>query len=214
MTTYFNITVVAEWCTLTAAVIALDQKTGKWWLWIVLLLLGILTETIGWYLHNFMGLRPNALPFNIMMIIRSVFLICFFADRGQGFPFLVKIFLIVFSIAAIANFLLYQGFWQYNFYSESLADIFLIILCCRYILLLVRRPEYTNLLANEYFWFSIGLLFYSMGSAFLYNFYQLLADYRHETGINVGLYLNYGLNILLAGCLIIAFICRRKATRS
>ena len=214
MTTYFNVTVLSEWCALAVAIGALDKKTGNWRLFITWLSLSLCTETIGWYLHNFKGMIPNALPFNILMILRSLFLISFFSSHSGRFLPLFKSFLVIFIIGAVLNLLFFQGFWQYNFYSESLADLMLIILCCRHLLALVTQPEYINLLSSEYFWLSIGLLFYSMGSAFLYNFYNLLAEYRRETGVNVGLYLNYGLNILLSSCLIIAFICRRKTTRS
>jgi hypothetical protein len=213
MTIYFNITVIAEWCAFSAAMVLLDKKTGKWRLFILWLFLGLATETIGWYLHNFRNKDPNALPFNILMILRSLFFMWLFSESKKFYD-LIKVFISVFSVFALINLFFFQGYWQYNSYSESLGDIMVVILCCYFIFSLVTQTEYVNLLRYEYFWIAIGLLFYSMGSAFLYNFYKLLAVYRKHTGINVGLYLNYALNVLLSFSLIIAFICRRKATRS
>jgi hypothetical protein len=214
MTAYFNITVIAEWCTFLFGQLLLDKKTGKWQFFILWSFLGLCTETAGWYLHNFQGRDPNALPFNILMIIRSFFFIWLFGDRGKRFTNITRISIVVFSVFAFCNLFFFQGYWQYNSYSESLGDIIIVTLCCYFIFNLVAQTDYINLLGYEYFWLAIGLLFYSMGSAFLYNFYNLLASYRKQTGINVGLYLNYSLNILLSFSLIIAFICRRKATRS
>jgi hypothetical protein len=213
MTAYFNVTVFAEWCTLFVAVCILDRRTGPWQFFTIWLMFSIGVETIGWYLHNFKGYTPNALPFNLLLVVRGGFFMAIFLDFQRSFSKWVYPLLAIFILFALVNLGYLQGFWNYNHYSESVADIFVAILCCLLLFSLVTSNEYIIISKNEYFWMSIGFLFYSLGSAFLYNFYNLLGDYRKETGINVGLYLNYALNILLSVSLIIAFICRRKNTR-
>lgn len=215
MLTYFNITVTSEWLTFFAALLLLDKRTGKWRLFIPLMFLVLCTETIGWYMHVKQRVFDNALPFNILMIISNLFFIWFFSKAALLLPIqqLFKSLAVGFVAFALINLFFFQGPWQYNSFSESAADVILVIICCYFLFTIVKSNEHFNLISFDYFWLATGLLFYCLGSALLYQFSYLLRDYYEQTKIDIGTYVNYTLNLILYTCLIIAFKCRRKTTR-
>lgn len=215
LNSYLNLTVIAEWCTFIAAVILLDKKTTRWRLFIFLLALVLCTETLGWYMYNRLQIADNALPFNILMLLSNVFFMWFFSKATllQGAKKWILIFTGLFLLFGLVNLFFFQGAWRYNSFSESLADIILVLLCCYFFFAALRHPDHIDLLRFDYFWLAVGLLFYCLGSALLYQCSYLLADYYRKTNMNIGEYINYALNLILYSCLIIAFICRRKATR-
>lgn len=215
MLTYFNITVTVEWLTFFAALLLLDKKTGIWQLFIPLMFLVLCTETIGWYMHVKQQIFDNALPFNILLILSNLFFIWFLCKAVllQPIQQLLKSILVAFAVFAVVNLIFFQGPWRYNSFSESAADIILVIICCYFLFTIVKSNEHFNLVSFDYFWLATGLLFYCLGSALLYQFSYLLRDYYEQTKIDIGTYVNYTLNLILHTCLIIAFICRRKTTR-
>ncbi len=215
MLTYLNITVIAEWITFFAAILLLDEKTGAWQLFIPLMFIVLCTETIGWYMHVKLKIVDNALPFNLLMILSNLFFIWFLRKAAllQPIKQLLKNIFITFALLSIVNLIFFQGPRRYNSFSESVADISLVIICCYLLFTIVKSNKHFNLVSFDYFWLSTGLLFYCLGSALLYQFSYLLREYYEQTKIDVGTYVNYTLNLILYTCLITAFKCRRKATR-
>jgi len=215
MQTYFNLTVTAEWFTFLAALLLLDKKTGRWRLFILLMFLVLCTETIGWYLHVKLKLFDNALPFNVLMILSNTFFIWFFSKAELLRPVrqFLKVLAAAFAVFALINLWVFQGMWKYNSFSESVADIILVVICCYFLFTIVKSNAHIKLITLDYFWLATGLLFYCLGSGLLYQFSYLLRDYYVQTKIDVGTYVNYTLNLILYTSLIIAFICQRKATR-
>lgn len=210
---YLNITLIAEWITFLAAIALLNKHTGQWRWFITLLALILLTETIGWYLSYVLHMRNNALPFNILMIITD----CFLLWQLSGAQQLIKIkkafyFSIVFLIIfGLVNLFFLQGWNTYNYATEVFADILLAIGSGYLIFALIRDddPE-MNLFSEPWFWLSIGILFNVTGSFLLYMFLNELQAYYNRTKIDVYGYINYTVNILFYGSLIIAFVCRRN----
>lgn len=215
MGSYFNPTVIAEWITFIVALFLLDKKTTAWRLFIPLLFLILCVESAGWYMVVKLKKYNNALPFNVLMLVSIVFLLWFMrrAVTSVKIKQWVVVAIVLFVVFGIANLFFFQGLWVYNSISEATGDIILALLCCYFLLSLVKNPYHVNLLQLDYFWLATGLLFYSLGSAILYQFSDLLNTFRKETNINIGNYINYSLNIVLYLCFIIAFKCRRKATR-
>ena len=215
MVVYFNFTVIAEWITFIAAILLLDKKTTVWQLFIGLLFLVLSVETLGWYFIVKLKKYENALPFNFLMLVSTIFFIWFFrrAIPSKRVQFWLVIIMAGFVIFGLINLFYFQGLWIYNSISEAVGDIILAILCCYFLIILVRDPQPVNLLKLDYFWLATGVLFFSLGSAMLYQFSYLLEVYYKKTNINIGNYINYGLNLILYITLNIAFLCRRKATR-
>ncbi|MBS1610102.1 MAG: hypothetical protein JSS98_18435 [Bacteroidetes bacterium] len=211
----FNVVVTAEYITFIAAIFLLYKKqTGIWRFFIPLLFLIVCVETYGWYARYFLN-KSNALVFNLNMVVTVSFMLwvlstAAISQKIRRFIFgLGGIFL---SIAAF-NLLFLQGFFQYNYYSESIGDIIEVIVCCILLYYLITQEPYINILGYEYFWLANGILFSAMGSAVLYTFPTLLANFQKHSGINIFVILNNILNILLYGSLIIAFICRNRNTK-
>jgi len=113
----------------------------------------------------------------------------------------------------LCNLIFIQGFWKYNTITDVLSSIILAIISCYFFITVLKEEAFRNLFTYEYFWFANGILFYSLGSVVLYIFLDYLGDFYKETKINVYGYINYGLNVLFYGSLVIAFVCRQRNTK-
>ncbi|HEY1870147.1 MAG TPA: hypothetical protein VGG71_03770 [Chitinophagaceae bacterium] len=212
----FNFTFIAECIAFLAALYLLDKKTGTWRLFIPFLSVTLVVETIGWYLIDKSRPSNNNWIYNILLLFNGIFT---FWILSKADP-LVKarryllICLSVFISFSIFNMLLFEGFWKYNGYTEMLLDLMTSIYICYFFYQVIAENVYRNLYKYEYFWIAIGFLFSSLGSVVLYIFIDSLTSYYNNTHINIYGYINYGLNVVLYGSLIISFICRRRSTRS
>ncbi|MDB5198741.1 MAG: hypothetical protein JWO92_704 [Chitinophagaceae bacterium] len=215
ISSYFNITIIAEWICFIAALILLHKKTKVWRLFILLLFLTLCAETTGWYMRTRHHQFHNALPFNFLMIISTTFLIWFFTKAAslQKMKKVLNYLNYFFILFAVINLFFFQGFWKYNSFSETLGDIMLAIICCYFFYTLLTEKNYVDLLRLDYFWLATGIFFSALGSALLYQFSGVLRDYYLRSKIDIGTYINYSLNLILYISLIIAFICRWKTTR-
>lgn len=210
---YLNITLITEWITFLAAIALLNKHTGQWRWFIALLALIVITEATGWYLSYVLHKPNNALPFNILVIIMDCFLLWQLSIAGQLIK-LKKAFyisIVVLIIFGLVNLFFLQGWNTYNYATEVLADILLAIGSGYLIFALIRDDDSEmNLFSEPWFWLSIGILFNVTGSFLLYMFLNELQAYYYSTKIDVFGYINYTVNILFYGCLIIAFVCRRN----
>ncbi len=209
---YLNITVIAEWCAFIAAMVLLDKPTGNWRFFKPVILLTIILDAAGWGIAYFFKTK-NAPPYNIILLINTLFFIWIFSLQMQPVKNLVYLLLSFFTSAWLFNFFFYQGIYTYNSYTELLSNIILAFLSCYMLYTLLTQENYVSLTASEYFWLSLGVLFSALGSMLLYLFLDILQAYNDKTGINVYGYINYTLNVILYGSLIIAFVCRKKSTR-
>lgn len=213
---YFNITVIAEWSAFIAALLLLDKKTTTWRFFILLLLVTIGVETIGWYMNYILKRHTNALPFNILMIGSNIFFIWLFAQTRemQKVKRVLRILMILFIAFGLINLLFFQKSWIYNSYTETLGDIILAITAFYFLFAALKQDEYINLLKYEYYWLANGVLFFSLGNVVLYLFQDSLYAYFRQIKVPVYDIINDVLNFVFYSCLIIAFICRRRTTRS
>jgi len=214
LSSLFNITVIAEWCCFIAAIIFLPRRTGKWRLFIPLLFITILAETVGWYLWNILGKGNNGWIFNINLLINISFSVWMFSTVESLQKVKVKLFLLLFLFIAFAvcNTFFFEGPWVYNRFTDIAGNIILAVISCYFFYTVLNEDAFRNLFRYEYYWFANGLLFYSLGSVVLNVFLNYLWEYHKQTGVNIYGYINYGINVLLYGSFIIAFICRRRNT--
>jgi hypothetical protein len=212
ISTYFNITVTAEWVTFFGSLLLLNKKTGKWRLFILLLFLSICAETAGWYMTYILKKTNNALPFNLLVIITMVFFNWILAESEvlQKIKKAVHISVFFFTAFAVINLLFIQGYFRYNYYTEIAGDFILLVVCCLFFYNILAEENFRDLFRYEYFWLAAGLIFTAMVGIVLYIFPEALQAYYKKTHINVYGYINYGINLLLYTSLIIAFVCRRK----
>jgi drug/metabolite transporter superfamily protein YnfA len=212
----FNPTVIAEWIAFLAALRFLPQRVGVWRLFVLLLLATILVETGGWYSTYIWKKSTNQWIFNILMLVSNAFWIWIFRFaepmHKAGRP--LRVLFTAFVCFGLANLLFFQGFWVYNSYTDIFGDLLVAVVCCYFFYASLQEELFRDFLRYEYFWLANGLLFSSLGSMVLYIFIDYLYAFKRHTQINVYGYINYGLNIILYGSFVIAFICRNRNTRS
>lgn len=198
------------------AIITLSWPKGRWRWFILFLLVTICTEAVGWYLRTIEQSRHFRLPFTILLIIRICFFLWFFSGSVllERFRKIFKQAILIFLIFSIINLIFIQGLRTYNFYSEVLGDIFLVIACCAFYYELLMEKRSTKLLTYPYFWLSTGFLLSALGSIVLYIFMEAIIAYYEQTKINIGGNINTVLSVILYGNLIIAFICQRRLNLS
>jgi hypothetical protein len=210
-----NITVISEWCAFISAIFFLRKRTTSWQFFILVLFLTICVETTGWYLAYFSSGGNNWI-FNILLLINDCFSIWLFSKAEPMRKIRKPLYLLIvcFIVFAICNLMFIEGTQKYNGYTEVLGDIMQATISCWFFYEVLREEKFRDLFRYEYFWLANGLLFCSLGSVVLYIFPDYLYAFYLNTKINVYGYINYLLNILLYGSLIIAFICRSRNTKS
>jgi len=212
LSSYFNITVITEWAAFIAALVLLDKRTGQWRFFKIFAFIAILLDATGWYL-SYIARQNNNLPYNLFLLVNALFFIWVFSMATPKMKRLCYWLMVAFSLAWLTNFIFGQGMFIYNSYTEITGDVILAFLSCYLFYRLLTQEQYVNLFAYEYFWLAAGLLLSALGSMLLYLFLDALQRYHDNTGINLYGYINYTVNVLLYGSLIIAFICRRKNSR-
>jgi|GEM_PF-526760 len=211
----FNITFSAECCLFLCATLLLDEKTGIWKRFKSFFLYILIAEVVGWYMSDVMGIENNNWVFNILLIYTGGFTIWILS---QADPFIrtkrkLKKGIILYLLFALTNMAFFEGFRNYNAYTEMILDLIVCYYCCYFFYKTLEEPEYRNLYRYEFFWLAVGFLFSSLGSAILYIFISSLTSFSKHTHIDIYGYINSGLNVVLYSSLIISFICRRKNTR-
>ena len=211
---FLNITVISEWVALIAALFFLN-KTTIWRWFIIILIVTILTEFTAWYTTSILKKSNNFWIYNIYDLINGVFCIWIFTKAEPLLKSRMKLYicLALFLGFCFFNLLFFQGINVYNDRNEVFGDILLAIISCYFFYNLLKEENYRNLLKYEYFWYANGILFSSLGSVVLYLFIDYLWAFYKHTHVNIYGYINYGLNVLLYSCFIIAFICRNRNTK-
>jgi hypothetical protein len=214
LTSYFNITTIAEWSATLAAILLLNKKTGVWRLFIPYLLLTLAAERLGWYVIHVLKLETNVVVFSVRMIISNVFLLWLLthAKPLANIKKWLYVVICVYLPFSIIN-LFVQGIDKYSSNSEVLGDALLATISCYLLYQLLNAEEYIDLFRYEYFWLASGLLFSSLGNMVMYIFLTDLQAYKQKTHIPIFGYINSTVNIILYGSLIIAFICRNRITQ-
>jgi uncharacterized membrane protein YfcA len=215
LSSLFNITFIAESCALIAAFVLLNKKTTIWRLFKALLFITLFVEAVGWYLAYIIRISNNNWIFNILLLISSSFTIWMLtnADTLKKERNILMGGVVFFIAFGLCNLFFFQGLWKYNGFTEIIGDLIISIYSCYFFYKALAENIYRDLFQYEYFWIAIGLMVSSIGSAILYIFLDSLTAFYRHTHINIYGYINYILNIILYGSLIIAFICRNRNTR-
>jgi hypothetical protein len=212
--TLFNITYMAELCAFIAALLLLDRKTKAWQSFIPFLFIVLLAETAGWYYGPYLK-QYNDWVYNMLYFVNTPFFIYIFSRAAplQGKRRMLYLTIIFFLLLAFLNICFFEGFRIFNSYTKVLGDIILAALSCYFFYSELKEEGFRDLFHYEYFWLANGLLFYSLGAIILYLFLPSLRRFYEQTHIRVYTHIAGVLNILLYSSLIIAFICRNRATR-
>lgn len=214
--TYFNATVIAEWLTFVISVVLLNKNTGKWRLFIILLLSTLIIETLGWYQTYVEKWTSNAITYNIFTIFSASFFswIISTAKEMLRFKKVVNCILILFLLFALFNFLFWQGPRIYNYITQTFGYVILIILLFVLVYQIIYQGELQGtIFNNEYFWLTVSMLFSVAANILFYTIGFLIEYSPSEAPLTLGNAFTV-LNVMTYLFMIIAFVIRRKATRS
>ncbi len=212
----FNTTVIAEYIAFVSAVLLLGKRTGKWRLFILFLFAVISAETGGWYAIAKLKMADNSWIFNLLLCVNICFCVWILSQAEPLAHIRTKMPLFFLSVGlfTLINLIFFQGLNTYNRYTEIIYDILLGMVSCYLFYETLKENKYRNLFRYEYFWFANGLLVFSLASAVLSSSRPQFWAFQKHTGIKLFGYLNDTVNVLLYSCLIIAFICRKRNTKS
>ena len=210
--TLFNPTVIAECCTLLAAIFLLKKNSGRWQLFIPVLLVTIIAETLGWAWTYLFHKRGNGWIFNINLLMTSAFYfwLLSFAGPLQQLKSRLLTCVAIFFLFASLNALFGQGFTAYQTYTDIFAELMLIVTGFYFFYKVLTEEIYRNVFRYEYFWLVNGLLLYALGGVVLYAFYEVIVAYDKLHKVHLYGLINYIINGIFYGSLIIAFVCRNK----
>jgi hypothetical protein len=212
----FGTTVISECISLLAAIIILNRKTKFWLLFIPFLVVTALVDIAGSYMRFVLQQNNFSYLYNILLIMTISFYLLFYtmsAVMEKKRRVLLFLFLI-FNLYAVGNLFFFQGFFNYNYYTEVFGDI-IIVFSLGFFYYRLLTEEISRLIHRDaFFWLSSGLLLFSLGSIVLYLFRPVIKKYYLTTHINLGGTINDVLNVMLYLSFIIAFICQRNTKSS
>jgi len=201
-------------CFFTALLCLFKAKDNAWRGMIIYLFIVCLAEITGRQIR--IAHHHNAWVYNISLIAEALFnsllfgsiLKQYFKSKALILSGLALIFL-VYIFDTISH-----GFLIFNDHTTTLMSVVFVIYSFYYYFLLIRDEHYTDLKQNASFWWITGSLFFYFGSTASNLFYGFLSGITLGSH-NVTYTVNMALSILLYGCWIYSFICKRwQQTRS
>lgn len=129
-------------------------------------------EGICVYLANF-GM-PNLYIYNILGIL--AYLIYFYLYYHEFTEKITKktiaYFSVITSTVYLIDLLAVNGFEKFNTLTTTFGGLFLTITALLYFYHLIKNIEHSNLTRVPMFWISTGVLFYSVGTIILFNYFN------------------------------------------
>lgn len=160
--------------------------------------------------------QSNHWLYYVFNTLESAFYAGMFISTGKLF-FNRRILILAITLITFAfcNYLAQEIFKviENNNYTKVFGDISALYVSCLFFYVKLREDIHSNLLKNEFFWFAIGVLFGSLGSAIADIFRNLLTNVHNQTGVPLFTYIMNALDVLLYGSFIVAFLCRRINTK-
>jgi hypothetical protein len=208
----FDVTYISELSAFIAAIFFLHKKSTGWQLFVFYMLFVVVVETLGWYLPAVLGKEENDWLYNIYLLAETPFYIYVLSKAPQlsNKKKQLLVLLLLFVSSYIVEVLFVNNIFTYGENTQVLGNIIISFITCYFFYSILISEDAVDLLKYEYFWVSIGLLFYSIGTTILFLFLPSLRAYYQETCIRLYQYIMNEFNFLLYGSLIVAFVCRRK----
>lgn len=125
---------------------------------------------------------PNLWLLHIYTIIEAVFLLLFFMliNTSPVIKKILRVLLLLFPLACIANMLLFQSSDKFNTYARSVEALLFIFFSIRYWLSNSEESEYETWFQNPYNWVTSGILLYFSSSFFLFLFSNIMLADAHQ----------------------------------
>jgi hypothetical protein len=128
---------------------------------------------------------------------------------------IVKFFFPFYIICFITNQLFGQGIYEYNRYTSLLGAFFMVVFVCFFFYeTILPSTTQIKLFQMPFFWVTVGLLFFYLGSVIIYAMYEYLSNnHFQKQSLMIFQVIISSLNVILYGSFSIAFIlCRNKKT--
>lgn len=129
----------------------------------------------------------------------------------------ILIFIPCFIIFYTFNLIFIYGLYKYHSYTSILSSFFIVIYICMFFYeTIIPQNSSIKLLSNPFFWVSVGLLFYNLGSVIMFAMLEFLSDTDLQNkGVFVFKIVIMSLNVVLYGSFSTAFIlCRNNRKTS
>jgi len=209
----YTLTIWIELICFVMCLIYLRADKGWWKNFSWFLLVTVLTEATGFYIH--FGYRPghsNEWLYNLYLPVEMAFL-CLLLYRimktyGMSVAWFIgayAVFLCIYLVESTGN-----RFLHYSGLSNMFASIMIVVCCCLFYYYLLRANDYIDLPVYGPFWLISGLFIFYFGSTGLNSFLEPLKKIYETTGIPVRFIIMVVLNFILYACWSYAFICRNR----
>lgn len=194
----------------------LSGKSDSFWpyfKWFMLLTCAV--EVYG-YVSLIFSLGNKAISnhwmYNSYLLVEMVFKfyilykICrnYFKSEFISIPFLI-VFFVVYVLEGIEN-----GFAKYNYISNSIASVGILICCCLYFYQFLKKEEYVDIYRHAPFWIIVGLFFFYLGSTACNVFFKILSQIWEQQHIPIRYIIFTLLTIVLYSCWSYAFLCKYR----
>lgn len=180
-----------------------DWRAG---LFSIYLLFIVIVELTGRYIGRVL-VEPNFQLFNISVPIEYIFFsFIFYREfQTQKNKLIAKIFLIIFPVFAIINWLFIEGPKQFNTNFLKVGSAAMILLACLYMTELLLRDRRINLFKAPMFWITTGVFIFNAGE-FVYSAMSHVIFQNWSNWLIVVSKINHSLIYVLYSCIIIGII--------
>lgn len=170
------------------------------------LLFVVIVELIGRYYSREIH-KSNAWLYNISVPIEYLFYSFLFLVHynNPNFKTIAKVFILLFPVFAIINFLFIQNTERFNTNFLKVGSFFMIVFSCLYFTDLLRIEKIINPLKQPLFWIASGLLLFNSGE-FAYNTVFEFFFKNWGKGLKLFREINNNLLYVLYSCIIIGII--------
>lgn len=208
----FPIHIYFELAALVATIIFWYKLRLTRWYWLLPFLIFIVgVELTGRYIRTELK-QPNAWLYNISVPIEYLFysFLFYLSYQREIFKKLIVAFLIGFSIFAIINIFLIQGFERFNTNILKVGSFCMIVFSCLFFVELLSREEEFRLVEEPMFWIATGIFLFNTGEFF----YTLFSDYLIKNHLDrtrkIFSSINNKLIWVLYTCIVISIVCIKQ----
>jgi hypothetical protein len=205
------IIVIESVCFFTALICLLKDASSAWRSMVLFLWITCITETAGLLIRA--GHHHNQWVYNIFLIFEAGFTsLMFNSILGK---YINSKPLILGGLAIISSLYIYEiidhGIFVFNDYTTTVMSVFFVFYSFLYYFKLIEDEESIELKRDASFWWVAGALFFYFGSTACNLFYPRLKNVVIE-GHNITYYIFLVLTLIMYGCWIYSFICKKWLT--
>lgn len=154
---------------------------------------------------------PNLSIYNVLSIIEySIYFYLYYSIfQEKKIKLLVKVFAGITTMVYLIDLFFVNGIDLFNSLTTTAGSFLLIITSLLYFYQLIKGIEYSNLTKVPMFWISTAVLFYSVGTIILFNYFNKYINLPPSLRSSIWT-INSVLNILQNVLFTIGILCKQK----